>query len=81
MKTMTKSAFCVWAGRLIVEHCPYERSGCELEGCWPAALCRLAHARPEPGLWASLAAEDQREDLMWIVLALACLGLMILAFL
>ena len=80
MKTMTKSAFGVWTGTFLVEHCPYEHLGCESGGCWAAGLCRDAHARQTPGLWAGLVAEDRREDRMWLVLALACLGLVILAF-
>jgi len=47
----------------------------------PAALCRAARSPRELGLWERLIAEHQRQNFLWIALAVACLAAVIVAFL
>jgi hypothetical protein len=80
MKTIAYSRFGLWSGRLILEHCPYEEARCELRKCWAAALCHAARSEAKLGLLEQLAAEHRRENVTWLVLAVACLVLLIVAF-
>ena len=81
MNATANSALGLWAGKVLLEYCPYEKAHCELCGCWPAALCRAARGKQPTGLWEHLVIENRRETLICAILAASCLLVIVLAFL
>jgi hypothetical protein len=81
MKALNRSSVRLWTGQFLLEHCPFERPGCEERGCRPAAMCRAARARLESSLWEGLEAERREEALTHLILVTGGAALIALAFL
>ena len=79
MNSFANSMLGHWSGKLLLEYCPWSTPGCNLH-CLASALCEVARAQEKTGLWQGLAVEQRREAGIYVVLGVASLVLVIIAF-